>query len=89
MEFYQFGVRAGSRGLNEVMDLGSAGLGRCASTGPEFGMTSPLAASVAAGFRLYRLQWENPLPNVAVESVDLVSAKSDCSLVLIALTTEP
>jgi eukaryotic-like serine/threonine-protein kinase len=38
--------------------------------------------------RLYRMTWENPRPDVQVESLDFISAKEDASLFVIAITVE-
>jgi hypothetical protein len=38
--------------------------------------------------RLFQTSWENPLPEVEVESIDLVSAMSFDSAFLVAITVE-
>jgi hypothetical protein len=39
--------------------------------------------------RLYLTMWENPQPEVPIESLDLVSHRTQAAVVLIAITAEP
>jgi tetratricopeptide (TPR) repeat protein len=53
--------------------------------------TGKNAAAQAEGMalRLYKFTWENPLAEAMIESIDLVSANSNSSPFLVAITAEP
>lgn len=48
----------------------------------------PQAAQDGSQFRLYKSVWENTQPGVPVESVDAISAMSNCNPFLLAITAE-
>jgi hypothetical protein len=41
------------------------------------------------GMRLFQSHWDNPLPEVEIESIDFVSSLAHSAPFLIAITTEP
>ncbi len=49
---------------------------------------SPLNQAQGVTLRLFKTSWENPLANVRVESLDYVSAMTNCAPFLIAITAE-
>jgi hypothetical protein len=53
--------------------------------------TGKNAAAEAQGMalRLYKFTWENPLADATIESIDLVSANSNSSPFVVAITAEP
>ena len=50
---------------------------------------SPAVARRNGQQRLYRTTFNNPLPEVEVQSIDLVSAQTQCAPLVIAITIEP
>ena len=50
--------------------------------------TNALTAETGLSFRLYKSVWENPRPDVPVETIDFISTMSDCAPCLIAITAE-
>lgn len=51
--------------------------------------TNALTADKGISFRLYKSVWENPRPEVPVETIDYISTMTDCPPFLIAITAEP
>jgi len=49
---------------------------------------SPATQSQGITLRLFKTSWENPLANVRVETIDYVSAMTNCAPFLIAITAE-
>jgi hypothetical protein len=50
--------------------------------------TNAQTADSGISFRLFRSTWENPSPDIAVESIDYISTMSDCAPFLLAITVE-
>jgi len=47
------------------------------------------ASSYGKGIRLCRFTWENSRPDIAVEHISLVAAKSETGIFMVAITVEP
>jgi len=50
---------------------------------------NPAVKAAGQSLRLYKFTWDNPSPDSVIESIDLVSANSNSSPFLLALTAEP
>jgi hypothetical protein len=59
-------------------------------TRPTVAWTSSDSAASVSGveFRLFKRTWDNPRPEVEVESIDFTSAETRCGPFLIAMTVE-
>jgi len=51
--------------------------------------TNAASAAHNATLRLFKLTWDNPQPENAILSIDIVSGTSKCAPFVVAITTEP
>jgi len=49
---------------------------------------SPLSQSQGTTLRLFKSSWENPVPQARLDTVDYVSAETNCAPFLIAITAD-
>ena len=75
--FYYVNIRNKVRSVSGLNDLREAPLA--------WAGTTPTGST----YVLHTLTWENPQPDIAIDSVDFISARSKAAPFLVALTCEP
>ena len=50
--------------------------------------TNAITADMGVSYRLYKSVWDNPRPDVPVETIGFISTMTDCAPFLIAITAE-